>query len=79
MATPEQLDEVVQDLMTAREAAQVLRVHLRTLKYWKAREYGPDHFYIGKRLFYRRSEVIEWIERTSARKVPVNKGRKVRP
>lgn len=78
MSTPEQLHEVVNDFMTAREAAQAIGVHIRTLKYWKANGYGPDHFYIGKRLFYRRSDVIAWLEQISATQAPVTKGRKVR-
>lgn len=78
MATKEQLSEVVQDFMTAREAAQAIGCHIRTLKYWKASGYGPDHFYIGKRLFYRRSDVIAWLNEISATKAPVTKGRKVR-
>ncbi len=78
MATKEQLSEVVQDFMTAREAAQAIGCHIRTLKYWKASGYGPDHFYIGKRLFYRRSDVIAWLNEISATTPPVTKGRKVR-
>lgn len=78
MATPEQLHEVVSDFLTAREAAKAIGVHVRTLKYWKATGYGPDHFYIGKRLFYRRSDVIAWLQQISATQTPVTKGRKVR-
>jgi DNA-binding transcriptional MerR regulator len=78
MASPEQLQEVVGDFMTARQAAQAIGCHIRTLKYWKASGYGPDHFYIGKRLFYRRSDVIKWLEEISATQPPVTNGRKVR-
>ena len=78
MATPEQLHEVVSDFLTAREAAKAIGVHVRTLKYWKATGYGPDHFYIGKRLFYRRSDVIAWLQQISATQAPVTKGRRVR-
>jgi DNA-binding transcriptional MerR regulator len=78
MATPEQLDEVVSDFLTAREAAKAIGVHIRTLKHWKAAGYGPDHFYIGKRLFYRRTDVVAWLQQISDTKAPVTKGRKVR-
>jgi DNA-binding transcriptional MerR regulator len=78
MASQEQLHEVVSDFMTARQAAQAIGCHIRTLKYWKAAGYGPDHFYIGKRLFYRRSDVIAWLQQVSETKPPVTKGRKVR-
>ncbi len=78
MASPEQLNEVVSDFMTARQAAQAIGCHIRTLKMWKANGYGPDHFYIGKRLFYRRSDVIGWLQQISETKAPVTKGRRVR-
>jgi DNA-binding transcriptional MerR regulator len=78
MATPEQLHEVVSDFLTARDAAKAIGVHVRTLKYWKATGYGPDHFYIGKRLFYRRTDVVAWLQQISETKAPVTKGRRVR-
>lgn len=78
MATKQDLKDVLDDLLTAREAAAEIGVHVRTLKYWKADDYGPDHFYIGKRLFFRRSEVIKWLNNLSETKLPVTKGRKVR-
>ena len=78
MATAEQLQAVVSDFLTGREAAKAIGVHIRTLKYWKATGYGPDHFYIGKRLFYRRSDVIGWLKQISETKPAVTKGPKVR-
>lgn len=78
MATKEQLEEVVSDFLTAREAATAIGVHVRTLKYWKTTGYGPDHFYIGKRLFYRRSDVVAWLQQISETKPPVTSGPKVR-
>jgi DNA-binding transcriptional MerR regulator len=78
VTTQEQLDEVVDDFLTAREAAKAIGCHIRTLKYWKASGYGPDHFYIGKRLFYRRTDVVEWLRQISETKAPITQGRKVR-
>lgn len=78
MATKQDLKDVLDDFLTAREAAAEIGVHVRTLKYWKATGYGPDHFYIGKRLFYRRSDVVAWLNCISETKAPVTKGRKVR-
>lgn len=78
MTTPEQLHEVVSDFLTARQAAKAIGVHVRTLKNWKASGYGPGHFHIGKRLFYRRTDVLAWLQRISETKAPVTKGRRVR-
>jgi len=78
VVTKEQLAEVVSDFLPAREAAKAIGVHVRTLKYWKATGYGPDHFYIGKRLFYRRTDVATWLQQISETKAPVTKGRRVR-
>lgn len=77
MATQQQLQDVISDFLTVREAAKEIGVHVRTLKYWKAAGYGPDHFYIGKRLFYRRSDVVAWLTKISETKAPVAKGRRV--
>ena len=78
MQVQDALAEVVGDFLTARDAAKAIGVHVRTLKYWKATGYGPDHFYIGKRLFYRRSDVAAWLQAISATKAPTTKGPKVR-
>lgn len=78
MQSQDVLAEVVGDFLTARDAAMAIGVHVRTLKYWKATGYGPDHFYIGKRLFYRRSDVAAWLQAISDTKAPTIKGRKVR-
>lgn len=78
MATKQDLQEVLGDFLTAREAAKEIGVHVRTLKHWKSAGFGPDHFYIGKRLFYRRSDVIKWLNKMAATKEPVISGRRVR-
>ncbi len=77
METANQPD-VFSDILTAREAAKAIGCHVRTLKSWKANGYGPGHFYIGKRLFYRRSDLASWLTQISATEAPVTKGRKVR-
>ena len=43
-------------------AAVELGVHPRTLKRWKSLRYGPKPVHIGKRLYYRRADVAEWLE-----------------
>lgn len=78
MATKQDLKEVLDDFLTAKQAATEIGVHVRTLKYWKAAGFGPDHFYLGKRLFYRRSDVIAWLNKMADTKEPVTEGRRVR-
>lgn len=43
-------------------AAIELGVHPRTLKRWKALRYGPTPVKVGKRLYYRRTDVATWLE-----------------
>lgn len=55
-------------------AASELGIHLRTLKRWKTLHYGPSPVRVGKRLYYRREELVSWLdnlgkpEKRSARK-----------
>lgn len=57
------------DLLTITEAAEVLRTPLATLRYWRYLGIGPRSFRIGRRVFYRRGALDDWLraqERESA-------------
>lgn len=41
--------------------AKALRVHPQTLKRWRRAEYGPKPVKVGGRLFYRVSDVQQWL------------------
>lgn len=51
-----------QDLLTIDEAAVVLRTPVATLRYWRHLQTGPYSFRLGRRVFYRRSDLLAWID-----------------
>lgn len=48
-------------LLTEEELAAALDVRLSTLAGWRSRKEGPVFTRLGKRVFYRLDDVIEWI------------------
>lgn len=50
-------------LLTVEEAAQHLRLSVNTLAYWRAiGTKGPKWGKLGRRVFYRQSDVDAWID-----------------
>jgi excisionase family DNA binding protein len=49
-------------LMTTEEVADYTRLSVETLRYFRQREEGPAWVKLGRRVFYRRSDVDAWIE-----------------
>lgn len=49
------------DLFSEEELAEVLEVKPPTLATWRAEERGPDYVKLGKSVFYRKQDVLEWI------------------
>ena len=50
------------ELLTLRETAKRLNVPEATLRWWRHRHEGPKGFRAGRRVFYRASDVENWIE-----------------
>ena len=50
------------DLLTFREAAELLRAPVATLRYWRHLGTGPRSFRLGRRVLNRRADVRAWIE-----------------
>ena len=50
------------DLMTVAEVATITRLSAGTLRYYLHRGTGPASFKLGRRVVYRRSAVIVWID-----------------
>jgi predicted DNA-binding transcriptional regulator AlpA len=49
------------DLLTIAEAAEVVRVPVATLRYWRYLGAGPRSFRVGRRVVYRRGEIEAWL------------------
>ena len=53
--------DLLQDYMTARQAAEALRVSRRTLDAMHARRAGPPRTVIARRVYYSRSTLEQWV------------------
>lgn len=62
------VDQIGQDsLLTITEVAELLRIPVGTLRYWRHLGSGPSSFKIGRNVRYLRSEVSRWFhEQASA-------------
>jgi hypothetical protein len=53
----------LEPLLTQRETAPVVRLSERTLERHRVAGTGPAYVVLGRRVFYRRRDLAEWIER----------------
>jgi DNA-binding transcriptional MerR regulator len=53
------------ELLTIAEVADIVRVPIATLRYWRHLGSGPNSFRIGRSVRYWRSEVLQWLEEQS--------------
>ena len=60
------LEHVNDDLLTIAEVAEVVRVPVATLRYWRHLGNGPHSFRIGRTVRYWRTDVLRWLEDQSA-------------
>ncbi|WP_394705882.1 helix-turn-helix transcriptional regulator [uncultured Hyphomonas sp.] len=49
------------DLVSPAEAAQILKVSPRTIERWRTLSLGPPHVRLGRRVWYRRERLDEYI------------------
>ena len=61
--TPHANDE----LLTLPEVADLVRVPVATLRYWRHLGSGPQSFRIGRTVRYWRTDVLQWLESQSRR------------
>ena len=54
------------ELMVARQVSEMTGVPLGTLRYWRHHDIGPASFTLGRRVVYRRNEVLRWIAEQEA-------------
>jgi excisionase family DNA binding protein len=55
-------------LLTITEAADLLRAPVATLRYWRHLGSGPRSFRLGRRVLYRRDDVLAWIDAQRGRR-----------
>lgn len=60
------LDDNNKDVMTADEVAEVLRVSRPTVLKMVREGRAARSFRVGKKVLFRRADVLEWIERSAA-------------
>ncbi len=48
--------------MEASEVAELMKRPESTLSYWRHRGEGPPYAKVGRRVMYRRADVIAWLE-----------------
>lgn len=53
--------DVLGDLLTTVEAAQLLHMKVDRLRDWRGKGYGPRSFRLGGSVMYRRTEINDWI------------------
>ena len=53
------------ELLTMQEVADIVRVPLATLRYWRHLGTGPRSFRIGRSVRYWHTEVLHWLEEQS--------------
>lgn len=53
------------ELLTITEVAEILRVPVATLRYWRHRGEGPRSFRVGRAVRYWHDEVIAWLHEQS--------------
>ena len=49
-------------LLTITEAAEMLRVPVATLRWWRHKGIGPRSFKMGRHVVYQRSDLDAWID-----------------
>lgn len=49
------------ELIPNEEAAELLRQQPATLTAWRNQRRGPCYLKIGRRVFYRRADIAEWL------------------
>lgn len=58
-----QRDPTLRDeLLTIEEVAELLRMPVASLRYWRVLGTGPRGFIIGRRLRYWRQDVMDWLD-----------------
>jgi hypothetical protein len=52
----------IDTLLTIEEVAELLRMPVATVRYWRVLDTGPRGFILGRRLRYFRQDVLDWLD-----------------
>jgi excisionase family DNA binding protein len=52
---------MLEELLTLTEVADLLRIPVATLRYWRANGTGPHGFHVGRKVIFTRTEVLRWL------------------
>jgi hypothetical protein len=52
----------VDALLTIEEVAELLRMPVATVRYWRVLGTGPRGFILGRRLRYFHQDVLDWVD-----------------
>ncbi|MCV2889438.1 helix-turn-helix transcriptional regulator [Ruegeria aquimaris] len=72
--TPEDIPDLLADWISREQLAYALGLTTDTLSRWEARRKGPPCTRIGRKVYYRRAAVQDWI-RAQEQAHPVRKSR----
>ena len=64
-ATSPETPHAGDELMSMQEVADIVRVPVATLRYWRHLGTGPRSFRIGRSVRYWHTEVLRWLENQS--------------
>ena len=64
------------DLLTTAEVAKLCRISPETVRYWRFIGEGPPSAKVGRRVLYRRTDVLAWLDaKWTAGQEPIGRGR----
>jgi predicted DNA-binding transcriptional regulator AlpA len=49
-------------LLSPEDMAALIGIDMRTLAVWRSAQKGPDFVRLGRAIFYRRADVLAWVE-----------------
>jgi predicted DNA-binding transcriptional regulator AlpA len=52
----------MEDLLTIEETSELLRTPVETLRHWRKNCKGPVSAKLGRRVMYRRADVLAWVD-----------------
>ena len=51
------------DSLTPQQAAYALGYSIHGIAQWRRRGVGPPYFKVGHRIYYKKTDIVEWLQR----------------